>query len=50
MSYTDQITGTFYISSQTQFLELIQDYLNDETSYKKAVKAAESQLNIYLSE
>ena len=50
MSYTDQITGTFYTSSQTQFLELMQGYLDDEISYKDAVKAAESQLNIYLSE
>lgn len=50
MSYIEQISGAFFTSSQTQFLELIQDYLNDETSYKKAVKTAESQLNIYLSE
>ena len=50
MSYTDQITGTFYTSSQTQFLELMQGYLDDEISYKDAAEAAESQLNIYLSE
>ena len=50
MSYTEQITGTFYTSSQTQFIDLMQGYLDDEISYKDAVKAAESQLNIYLSE
>ena len=50
MSYMEQISGAFYTSSQTQFLELIQDYLDDETSYEDAVDAAESQLNIYLSE
>ena len=50
MSYTGQITGAFYTSSQTQFLDLMQGYLSDETSYKDAVDAAESRLNIYLSE
>ena len=50
MSYTDQITNAFYTSSQTQFLDLMQGYLSDETSYKDAVDAAESRLNIYLSE
>ena len=50
MSYMEQISGAFYTSSQTQFLELIQDYLDDETSYEDAVDAAESRLNIYLSE
>ena len=50
MSYADQITNAFYTSSQTQFLDLMQGYLNDETSYKDAVDAAESRLNIYLSE
>ena len=50
MSYAGQITNAFYTSSQTQFLDLMQGYLNDETSYKDAVDAAESRLNIYLSE
>lgn len=50
MSYMEQISDAFYTSSQTQFLELIQDYLDDETSYEDAVDAAESRLNIYLSE
>ena len=50
MSYTEQITGTFYTSSQTQFIDLMQGYLDDEISYKDAAEAAESQLNIYLSE
>ena len=50
MSYMEQISGAFYTSSQTQFLDLIQDYLDDETSYEDAVDTAESRLNIYLSE
>ena len=50
MSYMEQISDAFYTSSQTQFLELIPDYLDDETSYEDAVDAAESRLNIYLSE
>ena len=50
MSYIEQISGAFYTSSQTQFIDLMQGYLDDEISYKDAAKAAESQLNIYLSE
>ena len=50
MSYIEQISGAFYTSSQTQFIDLMQGYLDDEISYKDAAEAAESQLNIYLSE
>ena len=50
MAYADQVTDTFYISSQTRFLGLIQECLEGETSYRDAAKAAQSQLNIYLSE
>ena len=50
MSYTNQITGTFFRSSETQFIQLLGDYITDETSYEDAIDAAESRLNIYLSE
>ena len=50
MSYTKQVTGTFFRSSETQFIQLLGGYITDETSYRDAIDAAESQLNIYLSE
>ena len=49
-SYMEQITAATYQCSQTDFSVLINDYLYGETSYADAIKPAESQLNIYLSE
>ena len=50
MSYTKQVTGIFFRSSETQFIRQIAGYVTDEMSYDEATKAAERQLNIYLSE
>lgn len=50
MACTGQVSGTYFAVPETQFIESVRDYIIDETSYKKAASAAESQLNIYLSE
>ena len=51
LDYTKQITGTFFRASETQFMGLMADYITgDSSSYGKTADAAESRLNIYLSE
>lgn len=50
MAYADQVTGVFYPCEQTRFVDVMEKYLSGETSYRDAAKAAQSQLNIYLSE
>ena len=50
MAYADQVAGVFYPCEQTRFVDAMEKYLSGETSYANAAKAAQSQLNIYLSE
>ena len=50
MAYADQVAGVFYPCEQTRFVDVMEKYLSGETSYANAAKAAQSQLNIYLSE
>ena len=50
LSYADQVTGIFFNTAQTRITLQIPDYFAGEASYKQAIGALESQLNIYLSE
>ena len=49
-SYMDEVGGVFFYTKETNFLRYIGDYLSGDASYKEAVRSAERQMNLYLSE
>lgn len=49
-SYMDEVGGVFFYTADTNFLRQIKDYLSGDASYQEAVRAAERQMNLYLSE
>ena len=50
MDYTRQITGAYYNCTETIFLRNMRGFISGEVSYEDAVKEAERQMNLYLSE
>ena len=49
-SYMNEVSGVFFYTKATNFLSNIGDYLSGDASYKEAVRSAERQMNLYLSE
>lgn len=49
-SYMDEVGGVFFYAKETNFMRNIGDYLSGDASYKEAVRSAERQMNLYLSE
>lgn len=50
MDYTRQITGAYFSCAETNFMRNMRGYISGEVSYEDAVKEAERQMNLYLSE
>lgn len=50
MDYTRQITGAYFSCAETNFMRNMHGYISGEVSYEDAVKEAERQMNLYLSE
>lgn len=49
-SYMNEVSGVFFYTKETNFLRNIGDYISGDASYKEAVRSAERQMNLYLSE
>ena len=50
MSYANAVTVGYFSGRNTNFAKQLSDYLNGESTYDEALKQAQKQLEIYLSE